>query len=168
MSAPNLKLIKVNTDTGELIGEEPCIHCGRTDHPILLRDLENAEHELRRLRRKLKKLEADKDAEREADPQKSEIQHLFRHWQLSAGKSKSKLTADRFDAIRAALKAGYTVEQLEWAIEGIVAFPFVVNGQRSPQGAPANRHDDVTLACTVGKRIEKLANLGYQERRRNG
>lgn len=165
MSRPNLKL--VNTDTGELVADEhePCIHCGRVENQTLLRDLENAEHDLRKARAKIKRLERDKQAERDGDPERSTIEALFRHWQVRTGKHKSKLTPDRFDAIKQALKL-YSAEQLELAIEGIAAFPFVVNGDRVPAGPENMRHMDVTLAVSVGKRIEKLANLGYQERRK--
>lgn len=158
MSArPDLRL--VNTETGELAG---CDRCSE----VQVGDVENLEREVSSLLRKIRRLERDADAERQADPNRVSILVLIERWKEATDHPKSNANAaDRFDVIRARLAEGYTVEQLELAIDGIGAFRYVVNGNRVPEGKPGQRHDRLGIALGGGEAVERFANLGHRARK---
>jgi hypothetical protein len=159
VNRPNLQL--VDTDTGEIAG---CPRC----EDVQVGDLENAESENRRLIRRLKQLERDRDAERQADPRRDHILALIDRWKLKTNHPRANAyTADRFDVVKARLSEGYTVEDLELAVDGIGAFRYVVNGERTRNGTPAQRHDRLGIALGGGEAVERFANLGHRARRQS-
>lgn len=112
-----------------------------------------------RLKRQLEESDID------AHPQRTEILALIDHWRRVTGHPKAKQSKDRIDVIRARLKDGYTIDQLRLAIDGLAAFPYVRQGQRSRTGAAAERHDRLGIALGGGEAVEKFANLGAIARR---
>lgn len=156
MSRAALKL--VDTETGEIAG---CPRC----EDVAVEDVVNLEAENRRLLRRLKQLERDRDAERQADPRREVILELIERWKLKTGHPRSNSAAgDRFDLVKARLNEGYTPDDLELAIDGIGAFRYVVNGERRRTGKPGQRHDRLGIALGGGEAVERFANLGHQAR----
>lgn len=98
-------------------------------------------------------------------PQSKDISDLIDHWKEATGHPRAKLSKDRFDVVKARLKDGYSFEQLRLAIDGIAAFPYVVNGQRVAAGKPSQRHDALSLALKGGENLERFANLGALARK---
>lgn len=98
-------------------------------------------------------------------PKGKEIQSLVERWKTATGHPRAKLSKDRFDVVKARLKDGYSIEDLELAVDGIAAFPFVVNGMRKREGKPSQRHDSLTLALKGGENTERFANLGHDARK---
>ena len=105
------------------------------------------------------------EADPSTHPQAAEITKLIDRWRKATGHPKAKASRDRFDAIKARLKDGYSVEQLELAIDGLGAFPFVQNGQRVREGTAAQRHDRLGIAMGGGEDVERFANLGALARK---
>lgn len=133
------------------------------------RDVLIAGHEstLRSQSRTIGKLEREVKRYAEADavhPQHKKILALIERWKRTAGHPNAKASKDRFDVIKARLKDGYTLDQLELAIDGVGAYPFVVNGQRVRTGNPSQRHDSLSLALKGGENVERFANLGARAR----
>lgn len=111
--------------------------------------------------RKIGRLEREAaDDDHESHPQRKEIADLIERWKQVTGHPRAKLSKDRFDVVKARLKDGYTLEQLRLAIDGIGAYPFVVNGSRRREGAPSQRHDKLSIALGGGEAVERFANLG--------
>jgi len=98
-------------------------------------------------------------------PQSKEITALIDRWRVGTQHPKAKHSRDRLEIIKARLKDGYSLEQLELAIDGIACFAFVVNGQRVREGKPSNRHDSLSLALKGGENTERFANLGALARK---
>lgn len=107
------------------------------------------------------KLEA---ADPEAHPRHKEMNALIERWRNATGHRKSKASKDRFDLIRARLNDGYDIAEIELAIDGLAAFPFVVNAQRCAEGRPSQRFDQMEHALRSGSKLEQFANLGHQAR----
>jgi hypothetical protein len=69
------------------------------------------------------------------------------------------MTGKRAKTVRAALRMGYTVDQLKLALEGLAKFPFVGPSGRCAAGTPAQRYDDVDHALRDETTIERF--IGY-------
>lgn len=94
-----------------------------------------------------------------------EIVVLIERWKLASGHAKSKTSADRVKLVKARLKDDYSIEQLELAIDGIAAYPYVgTGGQRFSKGKPGQRHDRLGIALGGGEAVEKFAVLGHEAR----
>lgn len=159
-SKPHLRAV-VDGETGELHANA-CPRC----EDVQLGDLENAERRIRKLERQIRALERDRQAQREQDPQRQQILAVIDLWRRVTGHPRANLNAgDRFDVVKARLTEGYSVEQVELAIEGIGAYAYVVEGQRVKRGNKSQRHDRLGIACGSGENLERLANLGHQARK---
>jgi hypothetical protein len=110
-----------------------------------------------------RKVEEDEDPS--THPKGREIVALIERWMRATEHPKSKVSADRVKLVKSRLKDGYTVEQLELAIDGIGAFRYVTNGHRTRDGSPTNRHDRLGIALAGGEKVEEFARLGYQARK---
>lgn len=163
--ARHLRLIDGN---GEIVGDHGCARCNEVE----VGDVEALQAEVTRLSRKIAAMARDKDRERQNDPDRELVVELFAQWRELTGHTRSMLGGDRFDTIKAALRLcrkehgeerGLEIVQL--AIEGIAAFPFVVNGQRVQTGTPAQRHDRIGIALDGSENIERFANLGHMARK---
>jgi len=98
-------------------------------------------------------------------PLGAEIVALIERWKLGAKHPNSKVSADRVKFVKARLKDDFTIEQLELAVDGICAFPYVgTGGQRFSKGKPGQRHDRLGIALGGGETVEKFAVLGHEAR----
>jgi hypothetical protein len=159
---PSPAHLRVVVDRENGIVHQGCPRC----EDVNVEDVTNLERENRRLMRKVREMERDREAERQQDPERQTILSLIERWKLKTGHPKSNANAgDRFDAVKARLREGYTVEQLELAIDGIGAFPYVVNGQRLPEGKRSQRHDRLGIVLKGGEDVERFAVLGHHARK---
>lgn len=159
MNQPLLKV--VNPETGELT-DARCPHCAELEAKVAgyKVTLDKQATAIGKYEREIQRYaEAD-----EAHPQRKEIVALVERWKRATGHPKSKVSKDRVDVIKARLKDGYDLDQLALAIDGIGAYPFVVNGSRSREGKPSQRHDRLGICLGGGEKLEEFARLGYRAR----
>ena len=97
-------------------------------------------------------------------PKGKEIIDLIQRWMQGTGHSKSKVSSDRVKLVKSRLKDDYSLEQLELAVDGISAFPYVVNGQRKQTGKASQRHDRLGICLGGGEKVEEFARLGWAAR----
>ena len=104
-------------------------------------------------------------------PKGAEIVALIERWRTGTGHHQAKVSADRVKLVKARLRDDYPIASeepvptLELAVDGICAFPYVVNGQRMANGKPSQRHDRLGIALAGGEKVEEFARLGYKARR---
>lgn len=110
-------------------------------------------------------LRARMASERKNYIRRGDVEAIFEEWQEKLHKKRSKLTDDRFDAIKGLLEKDYTREHFSLVIDALAAFPYVVYGKRRPSGAKDSLEVDIGYACERGRRFEELAVLGSQIRR---
>jgi len=110
-----------------------------------------------------RKLEAEDPMEHH--PKRREISEVIDYWKDRCNHKNSRNSKDRFDLVRARLTDGYDFEQIRLAIDGLAAFPFVVNAQRRSEGKPSQRYDQLKHALKGGTELERFANLGHQARK---
>lgn len=164
MTRPNLALI---TSDGEISPDAPSY----ADALYTIRDLEDKveghEQTIAMQSKKIGNLkrQLQEDEDPNHHPQGAEIVALIERWRNATGHPKSKISADRVKLVKARLKDGYSIEQLELAVDGIGACPFVVNGQRTREGTPSQRHDRLGIALAGGEKVEEFARLGHQARK---
>lgn len=82
------------------------------------------------------------------------VRQVFIHWQKVLGHSKALMTIPRQKLIRARLKEGYTVEQLEKAIDGCKASPYHMG-----QNTNGAIYDSIGLIFRDGDKVEQF--IGY-------
>lgn len=160
MSAEPSQRLRLVDDNGEVRDYTGCPRCKE----VQLGDVENLEAANRKLHRQVKSMQRDRAAERLTDPRRWEILRLIEHWKQATGHPKAKASADRFDLVKARLAEGYSVEEVELAIEGLGAFPYVGPQGRMKEGEPKQRHDRLGIALDGGEALERFANLGAEER----
>lgn len=150
-------------DTGELVSF--------TDAHYRIRDMQDEIEGLTKLTKKqarenaalARRVAEDESVANHA--QGAEIVALIERWKAATGHVKSKVSGDRVKAVKARLRDGYSIEQLELAIDGIAAYPFVgTGGQRFGRGKPSQRHDRLGIALGGGEAVERFAVLGHQAR----
>jgi hypothetical protein len=116
-----------------------------------------------RLEREVKRLD---DAEVH-HPQRKEIVRIVEVWREVTNHPNAKVSRDRIELVKARLKDGYNLDQIELAVRGLGANPYVVNAKRSPTGKPSQRYDQMKHALSGGEKLEALANLGAQIAKEN-
>lgn len=79
---------------------------------------------------------------------------VFEHWQVVHGKQQAKLIKNRLSKINARFKEGYTVEQLNLAIDGCKLSSFHMG--QNDKGTPYN---DLTTILRDGAQVEKFIEL---------
>lgn len=84
------------------------------------------------------------------------------------GKAKCKLSNDRIDAIAAIFAAGYGLEDFKLAHVGLAAYPYVVYGKRRDRGTKEDVQVDIGFVCSVARRFEEAARLGFLVERTRG
>jgi len=178
---PNLRL--VDPETGEI--RSPDEHAEALEQQV--RELQHQVRDLEDLREGNRKTIEKQSREigvltrkvrEEADPthhpQGAEIVELIERWMQAAGHPKAKVSDDRVKTIKARIREGYEITSedplpthptLELAVDGIAAFPFVVNGTRVRNGEPSHRHDRLGIALGGGEKVEEFSRLGYQARK---
>ncbi len=150
MAAPALKL--VDSATGEVTEGSRGSLMARIEE--LEGALGDAERDLRRKRKQITLLQRDKERERQTFEQRDLVVRLFEFWQARCHKQRSKLTPDRFDALKRALEWGYSPRQIAFAIAGAAHDPFITK-DRSGRDV---KHQDLELICRDGKHLESFAN----------
>lgn len=154
MTKPLLML--VHSETGEIQEHGSCPRCAQAEA-----EAETWEQEVLKLKRQIKRMQADKETERREYAARATIQDVFDEWGTLTGHANSKLTPDRFDGIRRMLEADYTREHFTWLNHGLAAFPYQRYSTRFAEKVPnSERRDDVAYACKTGERFEKIAALG--------
>lgn len=152
MTAAHLRL--VDTETGEIVEHEDA----HTENIALRAALTRAENVIKGLRSAL----AD---QRTAYPKRGLIEDAFTDWQHRTSHKKSKLTDDRFDAIKSMVDKGYSFEHFTLVNEALAALPYERYGKRYPTGSKGERKDDIGWVCEKGRRFEQLANHGHELRK---
>lgn len=152
--------LRVIDGDGEVVAERGCSRC----ELVQMNDVENLEAEIRRLLRRIDRIERDEDEKRRKDPHRGKILRIIEHWKVATGHPKSRDTADRFDAVKARFNEGYTEEQLMLAIDGIAALPYVGKEGRKATGTKKERHDRLGIALGGGEAVERFANIGAEWR----
>jgi hypothetical protein len=123
---------------------------------------------LTRLQNAYNALVADKAAERKAYAARADVEDIFEDWKrkmVAAGfrsKARCKLSDNRFDAIKAMLEAGYTLEHFLLANSGVAAMPYVLYGKRVPAGAEKDLQLEIAYICKEAHRFEEAANIGHR------
>ncbi len=116
--------------------------------------LADAERDLRKKRREITALKREKERERQTFEQRDLVLRLFGFWQARCGKQRSKLTPDRFDALKHALEWGYSAREIAFAIAGAAHDPFITKDRNGRDV----KHQDLALICRDGKHLESFAN----------
>src|SRR5215471_511983 len=94
-----------------------------------------------------------------AAQQQSDVEAVFNYWKDRTGHLEAKLTREREMKIRGRLEEGYTVEQLQEAIEGCRGSPF-----HQGDNERGHRYDDITLICRSGSKVEQFAEMAREDR----
>lgn len=98
-------------------------------------------------------------------PRSKEMAAVVDRWRRATNHPKARISKDRLDLVRARLKDSYEIEEMELAVDGLGAFPYVVNGSRKREGHPSQRHDRLGIALGGGEKLEEFARLGYAARK---
>ena len=145
-------------DTGHI----RCQHCADNEDLVegFKRTVEKQSREIGTLTRKLRE-----EDDPNHHPLGNLIVELIQRWMQATNHTRSKVSADRVKMVKARLKDGYTIEQIEMAIDGVGAYPFVVNGSRVKDGQKSHRHDRLGIPLGGGEKVEEFAILGHQARK---
>jgi hypothetical protein len=164
VSEPRLRIVTdVDGQTGEVQASSPsCPRCREVE----IEDVENLQSEVLRLNRKIKAMKRDRDAERLTDPQRWEILRLIEYWKTATGHPRARFSGDRFDLVKARLTEGYSPDEIELAIDGIAAKPYVGSSGRMATGEPGQRHDRLGICLKGGEDLERFAVIGHEARSR--
>lgn len=123
--------------------------------------LQHAERDLRSKRAQItilqKKREDEDEKARLANPDREAIFRIFDRWRTESGRTRCKLTPERFDFAAARLAEGYTEADLTMAVIGVATNPYVIEGERK---------DDYRTAMRTGEAVERYANRASPEQRR--
>ena len=149
----------VDADSGELVETDRRVADLEDRVAGLMTTIASQARKMGSLERELRKYDPKETA------QPDELAALIERWKWKTGHHKSKASKDRFDLIRARLKDGYSINELELAIDGLAAYPYRVYDKRFPRGRDADRHDQLSDALGSSERVEKLAVLGHQARK---
>jgi hypothetical protein len=147
------------------VSDEPCSQCEEMEAELLglLATTRSQAKQIGRLEREVKRLD---DAEVH-HPQRKEIVRIVEVWREVTNHPNAKVSRDRIELVKARLKDGYNLDQIELAVRGLGANPYVVNAKRSPTGKPSQRYDQMKHALSGGEKLEALANLGAQIAKEN-
>lgn len=143
------ELVRLLDRDGQITETDCCPNCEQHQN-----DLANAEEDLRKARRRIKVLLADKERERQLYAHRTTVLEHFEFWQAVTGHTKSKLDGARFDAIAWAIEQGYEDWQIRLAIIGAGVDAFVDKG--------GTVHDKVTLIFREADKFEAFVNRGYK------
>jgi hypothetical protein len=143
----------VNTQTGEIVEDIQLDNALRRVEELEA-DVANLEKDLRAKRALITRLNRDRERERRAYEDRQVVESIFGEWQRECSHPHSKLTAERFDAIRGMLEKGYKREQFSLAIAGAKFDPFCTKRKNGT----VQRHDDIELICREGVKFESFAN----------
>lgn len=80
-----------------------------------------------------------------------EVETVFAYWQAALNHPQAKLTTERKKKIQARLTQGYSVEQIQTAIDGCRASPYHMG-----QNDSGTVYDDIELICRNGSKLESF------------
>ena len=86
-----------------------------------------------------------------SEPIPSPAQEVFKHWQVVMQHPRARLDKKRRHRLEAALKTGYSVEELKQAIDGCSKTPF--NQGQNDRG---QRYDDIELILRDASHIDRF------------
>ena len=150
MAEPAIRVI--DTTHGEVLDPDEnqvAAHIARLEG-----DLDNAERELRKARRKIKTLEEDKERDRQLYALRSTVELIFDEWRVVRRHPNSKLGGKRFDAVRDRVEEGYERAHFAMAVHGANAQHFV----KDIGGGKSEHYDDIELICRTETNLERFAN----------
>lgn len=125
-----------------------CVALKARFHSVIT-DLENAEVELRGLRRENKRLKTEAAKQREEQPEHTAALELFEFWKDRCRHPKAIFGEKREKAVVARLKQGFTKRQIAEAIQGASIGAF-----RDPGTGVV--YDDLELICRNEVQLEKF------------
>lgn len=141
------QLTMIDTATGEVL-EDGCPDCKLRDSDLVL-----AENDLRRARREIRRLKADRDAAAKGHPRLEEIRHVFDLWREECNHPRAKLDTDRTFVIAEALD-NYDLATCELAIRGAAFDPFTTERKNGT----TKRHDGLALIFRNADKVEEMCN----------
>lgn len=118
-------------------------------------DAQNAEIELRVMRRRLKAIEHQTEQKVMQSRRAGDVQIVFDYWRTTCGHERSRLGAKRAQAVDAVLAMGYTVDELKEAIDGLAVAAFEKDGKR---------YDDLELVCRNEVQVDKYRDAARRHR----
>lgn len=143
--------LRVIDDNGEVVQND--------DPTEQIRALESA---LVRAERVITGLRAKSASERVNYARRDVIEAIFGDWQAKTNHKRSKLTDDRFDAIKGFVEKDYTRADFDLVVCALAAYPYERYGKRFGEGKKEERKDDIGWVCEKARRFEMLANLGHE------
>jgi hypothetical protein len=130
---------------------------------ILEGQVKDLERDIRGKRAAIRRLTNEREKERQAYARREEVELWFTVWQVATNHPKSKLSAERFDAIRKAIDLGYELEHWELVCEFAGALPYGPYYKRKATGPENDRRDDPHLLV---RHFEHFARQGWEMKRR--
>lgn len=118
-------------------------------------DAQNAEMELRVMRRRLKAMEKQAEQKVKQGARAGDVQTIFDYWRATCGHERARLGAKRTQAVDAILAMGYTVDDVKEAIDGLAATAFEKDGKR---------YDDLELVCRNEVQVDKYRDAAKRHR----
>lgn len=117
----------------------------------LLIDLENAEIQMRTMRREIGRLKGELARERAQDPQMDAAERVFEYWRKRLRPNAKAFGADRQKAVLGRLNEGRTEVELKQAIEGARIGAFT--------DEKGKRHDDLELICRSDRYVLRFIDI---------
>ena len=140
----------------EIISREPTLRECLDRIEELERDVMNLERERRQQRTQITKLKAELDDSPMRYDRRDEVADIFREWQSTCRHERSRLTYDRFQAIRRLLDVmhpkPYPRAAFSLAFAGAAFDPF----EKRMRNGRLVRYDDVALICRSGEHFERF------------
>lgn len=117
--------------------------------------IENLEKELRVKRSRITRLMAEIAGSNQSNPHWNDARTLYGYWkQLLAPRSRS-FGADCQKKVLACFKDGWTLEELQRAVDGYHSRQYVVKGKRSHTGQRDERFVELELICRDDKHVRQ-------------
>jgi len=121
-------------------------------------DYNGLDREVRFLRRRVGALERELQDKRESHAKAKEAKELFAYWAQATGHGRAALGPKRMKAVLAALQH-HSLKDLEYAVDGCAAWPYVNHSGRAETGTSKERYDDIELICRDEIQVEKFMAL---------
>ena len=145
-------------DASGLIYCEACGVVNETATALLAdahQHIDGLERDLRSKRATISRLENSKADRLQGSKNVEKARQVLLHWQATcAPKAKEIESEDRLGNVLARLAGGFTVDELKLCADGYAKRPYVVNGKRSANGKPTERHVDAELIYRDPKRVQ--------------
>lgn len=122
-------------------------------------ELEHTQKELAIARATISRMRGDQASRQKQNPHHDEAMEVLEHWRQLCAPRTRELNGTRLKNCLDRLDHGYTVEDLKASVEGYAAFPFVVEGRRSPHGSKRQRYIDAELIFRDAKHVDAGLNL---------